>query len=270
MKRSIDYDFTCYQEEADSKIAYHICQIQSNYRITVHCTDSDIPTILLANFDYRKGQTEVIVDLSVGKKKQCLNINAIHKSLGDPMTKALAVCHIFTGNDFNPSFYRKGKKKAFRILTRTDKYRDPFIQLLHTSPSEINFESNIFKSIEEFVCKIYGLKITDVNKGRYELFEKGYKINNLEENVLKKKLVGYDASSLPPTKVELLQQIKRTIHISSIWCNAYMKTPTDTKPENCGWVIMDGSYDFHWFDGPMSPTFLDILPDVGMYTYNKL
>lgn len=35
---TIDYDLTCYQEDADSKIAYYICQLNSNYCVTVHCT----------------------------------------------------------------------------------------------------------------------------------------------------------------------------------------------------------------------------------------
>lgn len=70
----------------------------------------------------------------------------------------------------------------------------------------------------------------------------------------------------PPTKEELLQQIKRTIHISSIWCNAHMKTPTESTPENCGWSLNEGEYYFHWFDGPISPSFLDI-SNIGMFIY---
>lgn len=38
--------------------------------------------------------------------------------------------------------------------------------------------------------------------------EKGYKSKNENENVIKKSIVGYDTSSLPPTKQELLQEIK--------------------------------------------------------------
>lgn len=258
MRRSIDYDLTCYHEEADTKIVYHICQLNRNFRVTVHCTDSDIPIIMVSNFQFRKGETEIVIDMSSGTKKLHLDINKIHTELGDQFARALAVCHTFTGNDYNPSFYRKGKKKAFSILRRNLKYQETFVSLIQCSPTEVNVTSEIFKSIQQFVCEMYALKSVDVNTGRYELFEKGYKVKSQDERVVKKAIVGYDASCLPPTEEELLQQVKRTMYIASIWCNAYMKTPTEKKPEDCGWTLTNEQYEFHWFDGPMSPTFYDI------------
>lgn len=50
MKRQIDYNLSCYQEEADTKMVYHICQLNRDYRVQIHCTDSDVPIIMLANF----------------------------------------------------------------------------------------------------------------------------------------------------------------------------------------------------------------------------
>lgn len=118
MNRFIDYNLSCYHEEADTKIVYHICQLNKNYRVQVHCSDSDIPIIMLSNFKYRKENVEVLIDLSTSKKKMHLNINEIYKNLGDNLARALTVCHIFTGNDYNPSFYRKGKKKTFQYLKK--------------------------------------------------------------------------------------------------------------------------------------------------------
>ena len=40
-----------------------------------------------------------------------------------------------------------------------------------------------------------------------------------------------------------------------------MRHPTDKTPENYGWVIIDGSYGYYWFDGPESPSFEQISPD---------
>lgn len=42
IKRVIDYNLSCYQEEADTKIVYHVCQLNRNYNVQIHCTDSDI------------------------------------------------------------------------------------------------------------------------------------------------------------------------------------------------------------------------------------
>lgn len=115
MRRTINYDLTCDHEEADTKIVYHVCSLNTNQRIRVHCTDSDIPVIMLTNFQFRKGDTEVVIDMSTRNKGLYLDINTIYNSLGPQISRSLAVCHIFTGNDFNPSFYRKGKKKPFNI-----------------------------------------------------------------------------------------------------------------------------------------------------------
>lgn len=54
MKRMIDYDRTIYHEEPDSKIAYQICQLNTNY----------IPTIIIADFMFRKSETAIVIDLS--------------------------------------------------------------------------------------------------------------------------------------------------------------------------------------------------------------
>lgn len=78
----------------------------------------------------------------------------------------------------------------------------------------------------------------------------------------KKKIVAYDPSVLPPTKQELLQQIKRTSYICSIWCNAHMRSPTEKNPENCGWALIDSKYHYYWFDGPHSPSLGELSSDV--------
>lgn len=69
IKRIIDYNLSCYHEEADTKIVYHVCQFNRNYRVQIHCTDSDIPIIMLANFKYLKDEIQVIINLSTNKKK---------------------------------------------------------------------------------------------------------------------------------------------------------------------------------------------------------
>lgn len=69
IKRVIDYNFSCYHEEADTKIVYHICQFNTNYRVEIHCTDSDIPIIMLANFKHLKDKIQIIINLSTNKKK---------------------------------------------------------------------------------------------------------------------------------------------------------------------------------------------------------
>lgn len=113
--RTTDYDLSCFHKEADTKIVFHITQLNRNYRVQVNCTDSDIPVIMLANFGFRKAETEVMINLSTSKKQLYLDINKIHQQLGDLLSRSLTVCHIFTGNYFNPSFFHKGKKSLVRF-----------------------------------------------------------------------------------------------------------------------------------------------------------
>lgn len=175
------------------------------------------------------------------------------------MARSLTIAHIFTGNDFNPAFSKKGKKRPFAILKKNNSFQDAFIELLRTSPNTFTTTDNTFKVIEEFVCRMYSLKTkNDVNKGRFEIFEKKYKHRDEHDAVFKKNITGFDASSLPPSKEELLQQIKRTIYISSIWCNAHMRLPTNLHPEDCGWTEIDNAYEYYWYDGAQCPTFKEI------------
>ncbi|KAL7288310.1 hypothetical protein TKK_0017644 [Trichogramma kaykai] len=172
----------------------------------------------------------------------------------DSMAIVLAVRYIFTGIDYNPSFYRKSKRKAYTLLKKNVKYQKSFLKLVNCNPREITTNCEIFKNIQEFVCKIYGLVSKDVNEGRTEIFEKNYKFKLSDEKIIQNKSIGCDATSLPPTNKELIQQIYRSIYISSIWCNAHMKSPSEMKPEENGWTLIENTYEFLWFDGPMSPS----------------
>lgn len=95
VQKIVDHNLSCYHEEADTKIVYDICQLNSNYRVEVHCTDSDIPIIMLANFKYLKEDIKIIMNLSTGRKKLYLDINKIYLSLGDQLSRSLAVCHMY-------------------------------------------------------------------------------------------------------------------------------------------------------------------------------
>ncbi|XP_050505694.1 uncharacterized protein LOC126883969 [Diabrotica virgifera virgifera] len=259
IKKTTDYNLCCFHEEADTKIMYHICQLPNNYNVEVHCTDSDIPVIILANMKYLKADIQITVNMCSNKKREYLNMNKIYQGLGDKLARALTVCHIFTGNDFNPAFYRKGKKRPFAILKKKQSYQDAFMQLLETVPKYLDTEHEVFKSIEEYVCQIYSLNTkNDIDKGRFEVFERKYKNKNENDKIWRKNLKGFDASNLPPTKKELLQHIKRTIYISNVWCNAHLRRPTDLDIQECGWLNIDGSFEFFWFDGEQCPTFREI------------
>ncbi|CAH1099697.1 unnamed protein product [Psylliodes chrysocephalus] len=59
-------EFIILMEEKSIKPNYDQC-----YTYEIHCTDSDIPIIMLANVEYLKNQIQMIIDLSTSKKKLC-------------------------------------------------------------------------------------------------------------------------------------------------------------------------------------------------------
>ena len=66
-----------------------------------------------------------------------------------------------------------------------------------------------------------------------------------------------DGSSLPPYPRVVLEKLKRTNYVCSIWLDAFEAHPPDFNPENCGWVMKEGAYRILWFEGDVSPTSFD-------------
>lgn len=132
MKRTNDYELSCSHDESCTKIAYHICQFRSNYRVQIHCATSDIPVIILTNFKYLKDKIEIIINLNINKKSILININEFFSNLGETLARSLAICHIFTGIDYNPAFYRRGENRPFAILKTETNFQEAFLKCLRT------------------------------------------------------------------------------------------------------------------------------------------
>lgn len=92
----------------------------------------------------------------------------MYLSLGPTLCAALPAFHSFTGCDYTPSFFKKGKVKPFEILKGSIEFQKAFSkfgQLSYISEEDI-------LTIEEFVCKMYKTTALKVNDARYELFYK--------------------------------------------------------------------------------------------------
>lgn len=77
------------------------------------------------------------MEVGVGKNQRFINVTQLHKALGTNLSAALPAFHAFTGCDFNPAFFRKGKKRPFSIMTNSEEFTECFIQL--SKPSEKRF-----------------------------------------------------------------------------------------------------------------------------------
>lgn len=107
-------DLSCpAHEEADSKIVFHVCKLDFDASVTIRCSDTDIPIIMLGNMGMTRDKLQIRMLLGTGEKRY-LNINKLYDKLGDELCAALPAFHALTGCDFNPAFYKKGKKNLFR------------------------------------------------------------------------------------------------------------------------------------------------------------
>ena len=67
------------------------------------------------------------------------------------------------------------------------------------------------------------------------------------------KLKRSDPALLPPCKTELVQKIKRTNYVASVWRNADTSNPVKFSAHSNGWILLDGKYRLNWFDGDQIP-----------------
>lgn len=248
--REKNFDFFCpAHEEADTKIVFHASKVNENKTVVVKCSDTDIVVIMLGNL--HKIKAKVYIDCGVSNTRHIIDVNALHELLGLDLCKALPGFHAFTGCDYNPAFFRKGKQRPFQILQKKEDFKKAFASL---GDSSIVTDDNINK-LESFLCTIYGYEYNNkINNVRFHMFLKNYKVKTNTEAFLKKNLKNFDSSCLPPCYNELEQQIKRANYIAHVWKNATEFDGIQFEAEESGWILHENKYDFDWFKGQQLPS----------------
>lgn len=253
--RKIENDLSCSDHiELNTKIVYHVCQIEEKSNILIRSPSTEILIIMLGNMTNLKNP-EHEISLHVGTKtvQFSFNISELYEKLGSDLCLSLPGFHAFTGYDNNPTFFRKGKQKPFKMLENSKKFQKVFSDL---GDSEIRDEQITFPTIEEFVCKIYNEKsLKDVNEARLAIFTKNFEVKKIDDTFCKK-VESFNASSLPPCKTELQQHLLRSTYISKVWRNAFLQKPTDWDAKRFGWNELDNKLHFEWFAGDQVPHFI--------------
>ncbi|KAJ8950867.1 hypothetical protein NQ318_011163 [Aromia moschata] len=110
----------------------------------------------------------------LGNNERFIDITKIYEELGELLTKSLSGFHAFTGSDFNPAFFNKGKKRPFNLLKKCVEFQGAFADLGNANLTEELLQS-LFDIIQKFTCQMYGAKKSvDVDDGRYQLFVSTY------------------------------------------------------------------------------------------------
>ncbi|KAK9876448.1 hypothetical protein WA026_012761 [Henosepilachna vigintioctopunctata] len=205
--QTINNDLCCENhEEADTKLVYHACQLEneSAANVLIKSCDTDVLIIMLGNMDYLKSESlNIYMEYGAANKRRILNVTQLHIELGPTVCASLPGFHAITGCDYNPSFFKKGKKRPFQIVQNNLDYQKALTDLGKSDVSELHeLQYEAFATLEKFVCELYGYKdLADINNARFQKFCATYKSKSTDEP-FQKDLLKYDASNLPPCKAE--------------------------------------------------------------------
>ena len=243
---------SCQHEEADTRMFFHLAQLNHPKNVVVRTADTDCLVIALGCKSFYHCDTKIWLEVGTQatNTRRYISVDQIQRKLGDTLCTTLPAYHAFTGCDYTASFCRKGKVRPFKILEKREDFQAALLSL--GRDDQLN-EATV-KKLEEFVCIIYGRKkCKSVDEARFEMFCEKYKSSKISTA---KKL---DSGMLPPCSKVLRKKIERCKLISKRWMSSSLQEQPTEEPESSGWFLKDDQYHINWFDGEETPNILDIV-----------
>ena len=242
-------------DEADTDIIRHMydaVMLEPRSNIAIRANDADILLSLCYHVPQMQ-RDDAKVWMDAGKSSdntRCyVDIRSITSNLPPTVIHALPGFYPFAGGgDFTPCFHRKGIVVPFKLMCSSEKYINAFANLGTHEPVT---ESQV-KDLEPFVCAMYGFKKLDsVNDCRYQIFKNNFEPKKESEPM--EKIKGMNACMLPPCFRTLTQTVSRANYVASMIKGANNPIPTPLDPNGNGFILEDGKYKVHWFDGSPVP-----------------
>ena len=144
--------------------------LNNRHKVVVKTGDTDIVTLLLAQYARFPHPCDSMVDFGFGGNRCFFHVNTIASNIPDPTLCGLIFLNPFTGCDVTPSF-NLSKLGWWKVWRENDNVMPTFIKLSWT-PNAV--EEQDFVNIEKFVCAAYDptnrFQTDDINKLRYHLF----------------------------------------------------------------------------------------------------
>ena len=241
--------------EGDTRVMLHVkhADTKGPGKIIIRGNETVIFIILLANVQ-KLSQSYLWFDRGLGSdnSRNYVDISKLFKELD--YVKALPGIYLYTGIDYLPALYRKGKVRPLLLMTTKQKFVDAFVAL-----GKLDLSENIIADIEEFTCHMYGYPnnkcINDVLKAE---FDKKWKPKP-GKNPLH--CIKSDLTTLLPCSKVLLKQIKRALYVAHL-----ISYPAfDLFPIDHGYKLSENgeSLEMHWFDGNQTPDSIEKLENDG-------
>ena len=200
--------FASEQEEADTKMIYHLSLLDKDVEATVVSPDTDVLVLLLRHFPKIPPNT----CLQLGKTT--FNVQLIHDKLGSH-ADVITSFHALTGCDTTCALFRKGKLQAWPVFQAADQATLDALGTLR-SPGPLTQES--LDVLCRFVSRIYGYTCS-LPQARW--------------TALQKKKVG--AALAPPTVAATTQHIMRAQLQAVVWEGAVKKELVTLDPTKYGY-----------------------------------
>ena len=236
-------------EEADCRMFFHLYSLSDEKQnVVIRSNDVDVLLIALGQASVLKCDVWIEQGFASDNSLEYIHINHIVNHLGVKTCEAWPGLHAFTGCDYTPAFSGRGKIKPYKLMRQSVEFQEAFISLGRSR----SIANETVRTIEQFVCKLYGSKkkIDNVDALRLRKFYSAYKPKK-KKRILAVKDV--NAISMPPCFSVLYQQIKRDCLISNCWLNAYQSDPPDLEPEDYGYELIEGKYFPKWHEGDITP-----------------
>ena len=243
--------------EADKRMLYHVASLPSPANVVLRTYDADVLCIALGIRKQLSCDHHIWLEVGhyTDNTLRYIDVDKIHDTLGESVCNALPALHVFSGSDYTTAFNKKGKTRPLKLLKDNIDMQNVFSAL----GSEENVDTTIQDVIELFVCLWYSQpkKVNKLADARLNCFLRSY---TTKKNAFQS-VKGCDASLMPLCQPVLLQKIKRTNLVMSIWKYAHLSTPpTILDPERNGWTLIANKYCPKWFDGEMSPSDIHSIP----------
>ena len=140
-------DLHCDHEEADTMLVAYVSLVNSG-GVMVRSPSGDIDIVTL--FLYYAVSFDIFTDNGTGSHR-----------------KAIIGLHAFSGNDYLPSFFQKGKVTSWKKMCMKADYVAAFSSLGNT----YLVATEVTQGIEKYVCALYGRsKLHSVNEARLSIF----------------------------------------------------------------------------------------------------
>lgn len=227
-------ELECDHEEADTRLLLHAKHASDNdfSVVAIKSPDTDVFLLMVA----MKQNFSADLHFITGNQNQSriISVNEVCDKVGSETCNLIVGFHAFTGCDSVSSFYGKGKKKAWKVLSENPKGKDAFRIL----GNEVYPTEDLYEILVEFVCALYGHKdMTCVNEVRYCMFRLG----------------SFSDECLPPTRDCLKKHVQRANYQAFIWKRCLLALIVAPSPAGRGWELKDEELTIHWMTSNVAP-----------------